>query len=240
MQVQNKNYLVIGGSRGIGLGITRQLKNNNANLFVVSRSISAELDELKVNTLELDVTAEELSGLTDFIPEQLHGLVYCPGTITLRPFQSLRLADFEKDMELNFYGAIKILQSVIPRLKKSEQGSVVLFSTVATQTGMNFHASIAAAKAAVEGLAISLAAEYSNSKVRFNVISPSLTDTDLAKNLLSSPEKQKMAAERHPLKRFGTIDDIASMAVFLLSSQSSWITGQVLSVDGGMSTLEPL
>jgi NAD(P)-dependent dehydrogenase (short-subunit alcohol dehydrogenase family) len=207
---------------------------------VAARSISTELRGLKVNTLELDVAAADLSELTNFIPDQLHGLVYCPGTITLRPFQSLRLSDFEKDMEVNFYGAIKVLQAVIPRLKKSEEGSVVLFSTVATRTGMNFHASIAAAKAAVEGLAISLAAEYSKSKVRFNVISPSLTDTDLAKNLLSSPEKQKIAAERHPLKRFGTVDDIASMAVFLLSSESTWITGQVLSVDGGMSTLKPL
>jgi NAD(P)-dependent dehydrogenase (short-subunit alcohol dehydrogenase family) len=240
MQVQIKNYLVIGGSRGIGLGITRRLLKNEANVLVAARSISTELRELKVNTLELDVAAENVSELTNFIPDQLHGLVYCPGTITLRPFQSLRLSDFEKDMEVNFYGAIKVLQAVIPRLKKSEEGSVVLFSTVAARTGMNFHASIAAAKAAVEGLAISLAAEYSKSKVRFNVISPSLTDTDLAKNLLSSPEKQKIAAERHPLKRFGTVDDIASMAVFLLSSESTWITGQVLSVDGGMSTLKPL
>ena len=105
---------------------------------------------------------------------------------------------------------------------------------------MNFHASIAAAKAAVEGLAVSLAAEYANAKVRFNVISPSLTDTHLAKNLLSSPEKQKMAAERHPLKRYGTVEDIANMAIYLLSSDSSWVTGQVFNVDGGMSSLKPL
>ena len=137
-------------------------------------------------------------------------------------------------------GFVKVLQEVISSLKKSDTSSVVSFSTVATRTGMNFHASIAAAKAAIEGLSVSLAAEYSKSKIRFNVISPSLTNTDLAGNLLSSPEKQQASADRHPLKRVGTVQDVASLAVFLLSPESSWITGQVIGVDGGLSSLKPL
>ena len=138
MNLKNKNYLVIGGSRGIGLEISRRLSENKAEVYAVARSISPQLSDLNITTLGLDITGEEISKLTEFIPDQLHGLVYCPGTITLRPFQSLRMSDFEKDMEVNFYSAIKVLQAVIARLKKSEQGSVVLFSTVATHTGMNF------------------------------------------------------------------------------------------------------
>jgi len=240
MEFKNKNYLVIGGSRGIGSEIVKELYQKGANVFITARSLSSELENLQGNTLELDIRNEDLSALHDFLPENLEGIAYCPGTITLKPFQSLRLADFQQDLEINFLGAVKILQLVLPKLKKSGQGSVVLFSTVATRTGMNYHASIAAAKAALEGLALSLAAEYANARVRFNVISPSLTDTDLAGNLLSSPEKRKMAAERHPLKRYGQRGDIARLALFLLSDDSSWITGQIMHIDGGMSSLKPL
>jgi NAD(P)-dependent dehydrogenase (short-subunit alcohol dehydrogenase family) len=240
MKFENKNYLVVGASQGIGLEITQQLLQGGASVFASARSVSPELADLDVKFLELDVTNGNLEELSNFVPEQLHGMVYCPGTITLRPFQSLKISDFQKDLEVNFLGAVRVLQNSISTLKKSNGSSVVLFSTVATRIGMNFHASIAAAKAAVEGLSVSLAAEYANAKVRFNIISPSLTDTHLAKNLLSSQEKQKMAADRHPLKRYGTVEDIANMALYLLSSDSSWITGQVFSVDGGMSSLKPL
>ena len=234
------NYLVIGGSRGIGAEILRQLKNKNVNVYAVSRQSSDFITSNNIKHLSLDVTRDDLSDLKNFMPEQLDGLAYCPGPITLRPFQSLKMSDFEMDIKINLLGFVKVLQDVIPSLKKSDTASVVSFSTVATRTGMNFHASIAAAKAAIEGLTVSLAAEYSKSKIRFNVISPSLTNTDLAGNLLSSPEKQQASAERHPLKRVGNVQDVASLAVFLLSPEASWITGQVIGVDGGLSSLKPL
>jgi len=125
-------------------------------------------------------------------------------------------------------------------MKKAGNASVVLFSTVAVQTGMPYHSSISAAKGAIEGLTRSLAAEYASSGIRFNAIAPSLTDTDLASRLLNTPEKQEASAKRHPLGRFGTADDIAQAAFFLLSENSTWISGQILGVDGGMGSLRML
>ena len=141
-----------------------------------------------------------------------------------------------KDLEINFMGMIRCIHGILPKLSASETPSVVLFSTVAVKVGMPFHTSIAAAKGAVEGFAKSLAAEYAP-KLRVNVIAPSLTDTPLAGKLLSSDEKKEKMGQRHPLKRVGTTEDIASTAAFLLKDDSSWITGQILGVDGGMSTL---
>ncbi|MDZ7358758.1 MAG: SDR family oxidoreductase, partial [candidate division KSB1 bacterium] len=170
-------------------------------------------------------------------PELLDGVVYCPGTINLRPFRQLKEEDFLTDFKINALGAVKTIQGTLNRMKKVEQtASIVLFSTVAVQTGMSYHASIASAKGAVEGLTRSLAAELAP-KIRVNCIAPSLTDTPLAARLLGSEEKQQAAAERHPLKRFGQPEDIANLACFLLSDESSWITGQVLHVDGGMSSV---
>lgn len=131
---------------------------------------------------------------------------------------------------------IKVLQSILPNLVASEQASVILFSSVAVTTGMPFHTSVSAAKGAIEGFAKALAAEYAP-KLRVNVIAPSLTDTPLAEKFLSNDVKKEKAAERHPLKKFGTANEIAEMAAFLLSDKSGWITGQVFHVDGGMSTL---
>jgi NAD(P)-dependent dehydrogenase (short-subunit alcohol dehydrogenase family) len=231
---------VIGGSKGIGQEIVKRLKNSGATVYVVSKQKNRFIKENGIIHLSLDITGEDLLVLKEFMPDQLNGLVYCPGSITLRPFQSLKMSDFRHDLDINLFGFIKVLQQALPSLKKSKSASVVAFSTVATRVGLNFHASIAAAKAAVEGLSLSLASEYSRSNIRFNVVAPSLTDTDLAQNLLSTPEKQKASAERHPIKRVGTVQDLASMAVFLLSAESGWITGQVISVDGGLSSLKPL
>ena len=135
-------------------------------------------------------------------------------------------------------GAIKTLQYLESFLKKAKNASVVLYSTVAVQTGLGFHSSVAGAKGAIEGLTRSLAAEWANSGIRVNAIAPSLTDTALANSLLSTDEKKIAAANRHPLGRFGTVDDIASSTIFLLSDKSSWITGQILKVDGGMSVIK--
>jgi NAD(P)-dependent dehydrogenase (short-subunit alcohol dehydrogenase family) len=170
------------------------------------------------------------------LPEQIDGFVYCPGSINLRPFKGLKVESFEQDMQINFFGAVKTIQTILPQLTAAGQSSVVLFSSVAASMGMPFHSSIAAAKGAVEGFAKALAAEYA-SKIRVNVIAPSLTQTPLADKFLNNETKQEKAAERHPMKRFGQPEDLAKMAVFLLNDSSSWMTGQILHVDGGMSTL---
>jgi NAD(P)-dependent dehydrogenase (short-subunit alcohol dehydrogenase family) len=164
-------------------------------------------------------------------------VVYCPGSIRLRPFHRLKTQDFLSDLEINLLGAVKAIQACLPGLKKADApASIVLFSTVAVKTGMPFHASIASAKGAIEGLTRSLAAEFAP-RIRVNAIAPSLTDTNLAKTLLSDDGKRTAAAERHPLKRVGTPADIAAAAKFLLDDSASWITGQIIAVDGGMGAI---
>jgi NAD(P)-dependent dehydrogenase (short-subunit alcohol dehydrogenase family) len=230
-----RNFVIFGGSSGIGLEITRSLAGRNHRIMVVSRR-SDPLDELgEVVHLPLDITRDDPGTLS--LPERIHGIAYCPGSIRLRPFQRLKPEDFWADLQINLLGAVKAIQICLPGLKRSQSsGSIVLFSTVAVQTGMPFHASIASAKGAVEGLTRSLAAEFAP-KIRVNAIAPSLTDTDLAKDLLSDEGKRSAAAARHPLKRFGAVGDIAAAATFLLEEQAAWITGQVLAVDGGMGAV---
>jgi len=234
-QFSEKNILIIGGSTGIGLEIIKKLKIENANIFAASRH-KGDLDET-INHFEVDINGD-ISELINNLPPTLHGVVYCPGSINLKPFGRLTENDFLNDFKINVLGAVKILQSVITKLKNANGASVVLFSTIAVKTGLGFHASIAAAKGGVEGLTISLAAEFAQSKIRFNAIAPSLTDTPLASSLLSTPEKKEASNKRHPLGRYGTADDIASAAIFLLSDQSSWMTGQILNIDGGMSVIK--
>ena len=163
--------------------------------------------------------------------------MYCPGSINLKPLQRLSTDDFLADFNLNLLGAVRTIKATLKHLRKSDLGaSIILFSTVAVQTGMAFHASVASAKGAVEGLTRSLAAEFAP-RIRVNAIAPSLTDTPLGKDLLSTDAKRDAAAERHPLKRVGTTRDIASMCVHLLLLDDAWITGQIIHVDGGMSSL---
>ncbi len=227
-----KNILLIGGSYGIGYELAKELQNEN-NVFVASRT-NENLSNLNVTHIPFDATTDVLD--SSKLPAVIDGLVYCPGSINLRPFRGLKLETFENDMQLNFFSMIKVIQSVLPQLTASEQASIVLFSTVAVKMGMPFHTSVAASKGAIEGFAKALAAEYAP-KIRVNVIAPSLTDTPLADKFLSNDEKREKSAQRHPLKRFGTTDDISQMANFLLTEKSSWITGQIFHVDGGMSSL---
>lgn len=226
--MNNKNIVVIGGNSGIGKSIAEKLESVGANIFVYHRS--GEGAE------RLDVTAkfETIEGL----PEVIDGLVYCPGTINLKPFHRFSIEDFQKDYEVNVLGAVKVLQTCLKGLKKSESASVVLFSTVAVQVGLGFHSSISSAKGAVEGLAKSLAAEWAPNKIRVNVVAPSLTDTPLASALLGNDDKKEASNKRHPLGRYGQPEDIAGAAVFLLSNEASWMTGQVLHLDGGMSSIK--
>jgi NAD(P)-dependent dehydrogenase (short-subunit alcohol dehydrogenase family) len=226
-----KNILLIGGSTGIGFEIANQLVKEN-NVIVASRN-RGELND-NIEHLEFDVLKDNNEDLE--LPEEIHGLVYCPGSINLKPFKMLKPKDFEEEMNLNFLSLVKVVHGIMPKLKKAENASLVFFSTVAVKVGLPFHTSGAAAKGAIEGFAKSLAAEYAP-KMRVNVIAPSLTDTPLAEKLLSSDSKKEKMSERHPLKRVGNAKDIANAATFLLSEENSWITGQIIGVDGGLSTL---
>ncbi|MBL7812876.1 MAG: SDR family oxidoreductase [Bacteroidetes bacterium] len=226
-----KTMLVVGGSGGIGSALIARLQTRGVQCIDWSRTVGVHKEG--VLQIQTDITADTA------LPEicgPLHGLVYCPGSINLKPFHRISMTEFRQEMEINFMGAVRCLQHVLPNLKEGK-GSVVLFSTVAVQTGMPFHSSIAAAKGAVEGLVHSLAAELAP-HIRINGIAPSLTHTPLAEKLLSTPEKQEAAAQRHPLKRTGTPDDIAAMADFLLSEDASWISGRIFAVDGGMGNLK--
>ena len=227
----SKNYLIIGGSSGIGMELVNKLLTAGHNVFSASRRPFGSLGAIH---FVFDATKDELP--VSSLPLQLDGLAYCPGSITLKPFQRVTDQEFLDDFQLNLLGAVRCIRASLPLLKNVEQSSVVLFSTVAVHQGMTYHASIAAAKGAVEGLSKALAAEFAP-KIRVNVIAPSLTATPLTAKIVSSEEKLKASSARHPLKRIGTANDIASMAAFLLSEEASWVSGQVLSVDGGLSTV---
>ena len=226
-----KRILIIGGSSGIGEALVTQLNDGSNQLFLASRSESQITGE-NIHYQQIDV-------LGDFqldLPEQLDAVVYCPGSINLKPFHRLKEEDFLADFKVNHIGAVKVIQQSLKALKKSENASIVLFSTVAVQTGLSFHSSVASAKGAIEGLGKALAAELAPT-IRVNVIAPSLTDTPLAERLLSSDDKKKANADRHPLKSIGTAEDMANTARFLISEDSRWMTGQVIAVDGGMGSL---
>ena len=233
--MEPKTIFIVGASSGIGFETAKILSENGHRVIAGSRN-GQPLQKLSgVEFIPLDVTSPEMD--LDALPDSLQGLIYCPGTIRLMPIQRLAEKDFQDDFRINLLGAVKMIQASLPRLKKSPGGgAIVLFSTVAVQTGMPFHASIAAAKGAVEGLTRALAAELAP-RVRVNAVAPSLTDTPLGADLLSSDEKRKAAAERHPLKRIGSAAELARLSAFLVSDDASWMTGQILHVDGGMSSL---
>ena len=231
--IKDKNILIIGGSSGIGLALAEILSPSNS-VFVASRS-NENLSSLDLTHLPYDATLAELD--TSVLPDELHGFVYCPGSINLRPFKGLSTEAFEKDFQINVTGAINSLKSVLSRLSASGNASVVFFSTVAVQTGMPFHSSVAASKGAIEGLTRSLAAEFAP-KIRVNAIAPSLVNTPLASKFLNNESKIEKANERHPLGRIGNAKEIAQAAGFLLGPESSWMTGRVLQLDGGIGNLK--
>jgi len=232
--MKNKNILVVGGSSGIGLELVKQLASDN-QLFVLGRN-QAPLAGLDVHFISHDVTdGTDLDSST--LPERLDGFVYCPGSINLRPFKGIKPEVFQQDMEVNAFGAVRTLQKIAPLLMNSPEASIVFFSTVAVQTGMPFHSSIAMAKGALEGLTRSLAAEWAP-KVRVNSIALSLVDTPLAAKFTNNADKLEKANARHPLGRMGSAADAAQMTVFLLSEKSSWMTGQILHLDGGIGNLK--
>ncbi|MHC1774960.1 MAG: SDR family NAD(P)-dependent oxidoreductase [Lentimicrobium sp.] len=227
-------YLIIGASSGIGKKLAEQLVDSGHRVYATYFKNKPETNYSTPDYHYLNVLDENIQ--FDFLSDSLDGLVYCPGSINLRPFARIKPADFEADFNLQVTGAVKVIQAVIPILKKAGNSSIVLFSTVAVQTGFPFHTQVSASKGAVEGLTRALAAEFAPT-IRVNCIAPSLTDTPLAAPLLNTDQKREANALRHPLKKTGTTQNIADMAEFLLSGKGSWISGQIFHVDGGMSSL---
>jgi 3-oxoacyl-[acyl-carrier protein] reductase len=231
LETSPPRYLVIGASSGIGATLAWSLRTEaEAEVWTASRGPGEDSSRhltWDASSCVLDSTA---------LPDRLDGLVYCPGSIRLQPFERLGDDDFLADLQLNMLGAVRAIRAALPALRQSQHASVVLFSSVAARCGMPMHASVAAAKGAVEGLTRALAAEFAP-RIRVNAVAPSLSDTPLAARLLRTERQREAAASRHPLERVGSADDQAAAAQFLLSPQSGWITGQVIAVDGGLGSL---
>jgi len=228
------NVVIIGATSGIGNALARRL-SGKANLYLTGRT---EKNLEGITYQHFAVADVEQPVDWSWLPSTVHGLVYCPGTINLKPFNRLSDEDYLRDYKINTLGAIQSVRAALPALKAANGSAVVLFSTVAASFGMSFHASIASAKAGVEGLTRSLAAELAPVQVRINAIAPSLTDTALAQALLSSPDKREASHKRHPLKRIGDANEIAALAAFLLSTEASFMTGQIVGVNGGMGAVQ--
>jgi NAD(P)-dependent dehydrogenase (short-subunit alcohol dehydrogenase family) len=227
-------YLIIGGSSGIGKELSKALINEGHTVFATYNSTSPDTN-LGIHYHALNVLDETPD--FSFLPDIIDGIAYCVGAINLKPFNRIKPEDFVNDYQLQVVGAIKIIQHCLPQLKSSAHPSIVMYSTVAVQTGMTFHAQVSSSKGAIEGLTKALAAELAPT-IRVNCIAPSLTNTPLVSKLLNMEEKIQAIAARHPLKRIGQPQDIAEISSFLLSPKSSWITGQIIHIDGGMSTLK--
>ena len=225
-----KKIIIIGGSRGIGKAIVHALSPSH-QIINISRSVP-EYSHANLSHQSCDVTTGDLPEI-----DEADGLIYCPGSINLKPFKRLSLEDFRTDFEINVMGAVKAIQTYTPALSKSDSGSIVLFSTVATALGMPFHASIATAKSAVEGLTKSLAADLAP-KIRVNAIAPTITKTDLAAKLLRNERMVENTILRHPLKKFLAPSEVASMAAYLISDNSKSISGQVFKLDCGIVSLK--
>ena len=216
-----KKILVVGGTKGIGEAVVDLMSQYECVVF--SRNESTYDNHFVCDVLKAD--------LPDI--DNLSGLVYCPGSINLKPFHRLSEEDFLQDFQINVLGAVRVIQKYFRELKRNN-GSIVLFGTVAAHQGMSFHASIAAAKGGLEALGRSLAAEWAP-HIRVNIVNPSLTETSLADGLLNTDQKKENAALRHPLKKIGQPIDIAKAVQLCLENE--WMTGQTIGVDGGMSTL---
>lgn len=229
-----KNYIIIGGSSGIGKEIVCLLEKQGENVI---GTYNKNVIESRGNVQYIHLNVMDDSFEVDQLPDEIHGLAYCPGSINLKPFHRFKEDDFMDDFKLQVLGATKMIKALLPRLKKSEDASILLFSTVAVQSGFSFHSQVAISKGAIEGLTRSLAAELSPT-IRVNAIAPSLTDTNLATKLLNTEEKISYHSEKNPLKKIGDPKNIAEAAIFLLTQKSSWITGQIIHVDGGFSKIK--
>ncbi len=221
-----KTIVIIGGNKGIGKAILEQQIENHL-IVSISRS-ELDFEHKNLTHYQLDVLKDELPDL-----ELVDQLVYCPGSINLKPFNRLKLEDFSSEFEINVLGAIRVIQKYLPQLKAGINPSILLFSSVAAKLGMPFHASIAVAKSGVEGLVKSLGAEFA-STIRINAIAPTLTNTDLSAHLLRNETAIENMIQRHPMKKILQPNEVADMADFLLSEKSKSISGQVLELDCGI------
>jgi NAD(P)-dependent dehydrogenase (short-subunit alcohol dehydrogenase family) len=221
-----KNIAIIGGSKGIGSALLEELSSTH-NIINISRT-APEISHPNVTHYTCDILSEELPDI-----EALDSLVYCPGSINLKPISRLSLEDFRADFEINVIGAVKAVQKYLPKLKKGNNPSILLFSTVASKLGMPFHASVAASKSGVEGLVKSLGAELAPT-IRVNGIAPTVTDTPLASKLLRNDKIIESIKERHPLKRFLNPEEVAHTASFLISDKATSFSGQIFEMDCGI------
>ena len=231
--IENKNIFIVGGSNGIGLSLIKEIYVKN-NVYSASRN-NTNLIDYDVNHIQYDSVNDEDLDIS-LLPDKIDGFVYCPGSINLRPFNALKIESFLEDYKINFLGAVKSLQKILPFMKKSDNASIVFFSTVAVSTGMPFHSSVSSSKGAIEGLTRSLAAEFAP-KIRVNSIAPSIVKTNLSEKFLNSDLKLEKSGQRHPLGRIGKVEEISKLAAYLLSDNSSWITGQVIKIDGGIGSI---
>ncbi len=230
-----KTLLVIGGSSGIGAYTVKSLIENGNRVIATYFKNEITIQHPNLITFSYDVLGHEPIDLKEI--DKLDGMVYCPGSIILKPYSRFTEEELINDLRLNVLGAHKVIKEVSSSLKKSETASIVLFSSVAAGVGFPYHLQVGISKGAVEGMTKSLAAELSPS-IRVNAIAPSLTNTPMAENLVNSDERREANGKRHPLGRIGEAHDISSMTSFLLSDQASWITGQIFNVDGGISSLK--
>ena len=221
-----KNILIVGGSKGIGEQVLNELITEN-NVINLSRSVPSQFNP-NLSNYNIDILRDELPDL-----EQLDAIVYCPGSINLKPISRLSLQDFRDDFEINVIGAIKTIQKYLPLLKKSTNSSVVLFSTVATKLGMPYHSSVSASKSAIDGLVKTLGAELAP-RIRVNAVAPTITKTDLASKFLRNDKAIENMIERHPLKKILSPNEVAMMVKFLISDDSSSISGQTFNLDAGL------
>ena len=231
--LENKNIFIVGGSNGIGLSLIKQISSKN-NIYSASRNDN-NLNDYNVKYIKYD-SVNDIDIDTSILPDKIDGFVYCPGSINLRPFNTLKTESFLDDYKINFLGAIKSLKMILPLMQKSDNSSIVFFSTVAVSIGMPFHSSISSSKGAIEGLTRSLAAEFAP-KIRVNSIAPSIVKTNLSEKFLNSDLKIEKASERHPLGRIGKVEEISKLTSYLLSDDSSWVTGQVINIDGGIGSI---
>ncbi|RKS90361.1 NAD(P)-dependent dehydrogenase (short-subunit alcohol dehydrogenase family) [Flavobacterium limicola] len=225
-----KNIVIIGGSKGIGSAILLQQLETNL-VYNISRN-APEITHPNLKHYSLDVLKDTLPEI-----ENIDTLIYCPGSINLKPIGSLSIDDFRNDFEINVIGAVKAIQKYLPVLKKGTNPSIILFSTVAAKLGMPFHASIATAKAGVEGLVKSLGAELA-SVARINAIAPTITETSLSANILRNDRMKENMVERHPMKGYLKPEEVANMANFLISENAKSISGQIFEMDYGIVTFK--
>lgn len=221
-----RNILIIGGTKGIGKAIIDLLIEEN-KITCMSRNVS-DYNHENYNHIQLDATLDNFPDL-----EKIDSLVYCPGSINLKPISTLSIEDFRNDFELNVIGAVKSIKKYLPLLKKGENPSILLFSTVATKLGMPYHASVSASKSAIDGIVKTLGAELAP-KIRINAIAPTITNTELASKILRNEKVLENMIERHPLKKILSASEVAKMAKFLISEDGSSISGQIINMDAGI------